>query len=147
MVLIFCLFNHLCGSFVNLLQVLCVLQFALEHLTAQSSSLKVFTAQSLPFLGALLFLGTQASLLFPNVLLCYGIILMTPCFWTTKSLSKDCPPCNLLWLTLQSSELVVIISLLQTRRLRFRRIQRLAWGHRGSNVMVGTGLRTLVTHC
>ena len=74
MVLIFCLFNHLCGSFVNLLQVLHVLQFALEHLTAQSSSLRVFTAQSLPSLGARLYLCTQASLLFNRAALPWNYI-------------------------------------------------------------------------
>ena len=95
MVLIFCLFNHLCGSFLNLLQVLCVLQFALEHLTAQSSLLKVFTAQSLSSLGALLYLYTQASLLFKRAAMPWNYINDT-LLLNSQSLSKDFPPRNFL---------------------------------------------------
>lgn len=56
MVLIFNLFNHLCGCLLNLLQVLHVLYFAVEHLIAQNSKLEIFTAWNIiiPFLDALL---------------------------------------------------------------------------------------------
>lgn len=93
--MIFCLFNHLCGSFVNLLQVLCVLQFALEHLTAQSSSLKVVTAQGLSSLVALLYLYTQASLLSKRAALPWNYINDT-LLLNSQSLPKDFPPHNFL---------------------------------------------------
>lgn len=141
MVLIFHLFNHLCGSFLNLLQVHHVLQFTLECLIAQSSQLKVFTtwSRAIPFLDALPYLCTQVCLLlkFAAVPWAHNNILH---LYKQGSFQRTLT-CYFLWSPLQSSELGTTVLLSQMRKLRLEGLRDLPDVTETGHVMAGTESR------